>query len=64
MLLALRQLEQQESRSKSEMEKLLFKVANLQEENRGLALDKANLTTDIKKMEAELKYTRQANRWV
>ncbi|XP_044055591.1 centrosomal protein of 89 kDa isoform X3 [Siniperca chuatsi] len=56
------QLEQQESRNKSEMDKLLFRLSSLQEENRSLALDKANLTADIKRVEAELELTKQGNR--
>lgn len=61
--LALRQLEQQESKNKSETDELLLRVSSLQEENRSLALDKANLTIDMKRMEAELELTRQANRY-
>ncbi|XP_055363358.1 centrosomal protein of 89 kDa isoform X2 [Betta splendens] len=57
-----RQLEQQESRSKSEIEDLIFRVSSLQEESRSLVLDKANLKDDLKRMEAELKLTRQAHR--
>ncbi|XP_070765579.1 centrosomal protein of 89 kDa [Enoplosus armatus] len=57
-----RQLEQQESRNKSEMDGLLLRLSSLQEENRSLALDKANLTADIKRVEAELELTKQANR--
>lgn len=56
-------MEQQESKNKSEMEELLLRVSSLQEESRSLALDKANLTADIKRMEAELKLTRQSNRY-
>ncbi|XP_071344372.1 centrosomal protein of 89 kDa isoform X2 [Trachinotus anak] len=56
------QLEQQEKRNKSERDQLLLTVSRLQEENRSLALDKANLTADIKRMEAELELIRQANR--
>ncbi|XP_039994276.1 centrosomal protein of 89 kDa isoform X3 [Xiphias gladius] len=56
------QLEQQENRNKSKMDELLLRLSSLQEENRKLALDKANLTSDIKRMEAELELTRQANR--
>ncbi|XP_023285370.1 centrosomal protein of 89 kDa-like [Seriola lalandi dorsalis] len=56
------QLEQQEKKNKSEMDQLHLRVSRLQEENRSLALDKANLTADIKRMEAELELTRQANR--
>ncbi|XP_023118144.2 centrosomal protein of 89 kDa isoform X2 [Amphiprion ocellaris] len=59
-----RQLEQQESRNKREMDELLLKVSSLQEENRSLALDKANLTADIKTKESELELCRQANRKV
>ncbi|XP_059210588.1 centrosomal protein of 89 kDa [Centropristis striata] len=57
-----RQLEEQESRYKSEMEDLLLRSSSLQEENRSLALDKANLTADLKRMEAEKELTKQANR--
>ncbi|XP_041841899.1 centrosomal protein of 89 kDa isoform X2 [Melanotaenia boesemani] len=57
-----RQLEQQESRNNSEMEKLLLRVSNLQEENKSLAVDKANLTADLKTVKAELELCRQANR--
>ncbi|XP_070691206.1 centrosomal protein of 89 kDa [Pempheris klunzingeri] len=57
-----RQLEQQESRNKSEVDELLLRLSSLQEENRSLALDKANLTADIKRMEAELELTKKANR--
>uniref|UniRef100_A0A8D0A2J5 Centrosomal protein 89 n=1 Tax=Sander lucioperca TaxID=283035 RepID=A0A8D0A2J5_SANLU len=60
--LALRQLEQQESRNKSEMDELLLRLSSLQEENRSLALEKANLTADIRRMEAEQELAKQANR--
>lgn len=63
LLLALRQLEQQESRNKSEMEELLFRLSSLQEDNRSLALDKANLTADLKRIESELELKKQANRY-
>lgn len=63
LLLVLRQLEQQESRNKSEMDELLVRLSSLQEENRSLALDKANLSADIKRAEAELELTKQANRY-
>uniref|UniRef100_A0A8C4GUZ3 Centrosomal protein 89 n=1 Tax=Dicentrarchus labrax TaxID=13489 RepID=A0A8C4GUZ3_DICLA len=59
---ALRQLEQQESRNKSDMDELLVRLSSLQEDNRSLALDKANLTADIKRMEAELELHKRANR--
>ncbi|XP_034385460.1 centrosomal protein of 89 kDa [Cyclopterus lumpus] len=57
-----RQLEQQESQNKSEMDELLLRLSSLQEENRSLALDKANLTADITRMEAEQGLNKQANR--
>ncbi|XP_056268877.1 centrosomal protein of 89 kDa isoform X2 [Pseudoliparis swirei] len=57
-----RQLEQQESQNKSEMDELLLRLSSLQEENMRLALDKADLTADIKRMEAEQDLTKQANR--
>ncbi|XP_072237115.1 centrosomal protein of 89 kDa [Leuresthes tenuis] len=57
-----RQLEQQESRNNSEIDELLLKVSSLQEENRSLALDKANLTADVNTVKAELELCRQANR--
>ncbi|XP_028456493.1 centrosomal protein of 89 kDa [Perca flavescens] len=57
-----RQLEQQESRNKSEMDELLLRLSSLQEENRNLALEKANLTADIRRMEAEQELAKQANR--
>ncbi|XP_049458276.1 centrosomal protein of 89 kDa isoform X1 [Epinephelus fuscoguttatus] len=57
-----RQLEQQEGRNRSEMDELLLRLSSLQEENRSLALDKANLTADIKRMETEQELTKQANR--
>ncbi|CAJ1048484.1 LOW QUALITY PROTEIN: multidrug resistance-associated protein 9-like [Xyrichtys novacula] len=57
-----RQLEQLERMKKSEMEEMHLKLSSLQEENRSLALDKANLSADIKRMEAELELTRQASR--
>ncbi|CAB1445394.1 unnamed protein product, partial [Pleuronectes platessa] len=56
------QLEQQENSSKSTMDELLLRVSSLQEESRRLALDKANLGADIKRMEAELELCRQDNR--
>lgn len=61
--LALRQLEQQESKNKSEMDELLLRLSSQQEESRSLALDKANLTADIKRMEVEQAVTKQANRY-
>ncbi|KAI4830251.1 hypothetical protein KUCAC02_001895 [Chaenocephalus aceratus] len=57
-----RQLEQQESKNKSEMDDFLIRLSSLQEENRILAVDKANLTADVKRMEAEQELTKQANR--
>ncbi|XP_070826666.1 centrosomal protein of 89 kDa isoform X1 [Chaetodon trifascialis] len=57
-----RQLEQQESSNKSEMDKVLLRLSILQEENRSLVADKANLTADLKKMGAELELRRQASR--
>lgn len=60
--LASRQLEQQESRTKTEMEETQLRLSSLQEENRRLALDKAHLSADVKKMEADLELTRQVNR--
>ncbi|XP_071391198.1 centrosomal protein of 89 kDa [Centroberyx affinis] len=57
-----RQLEQEEARKRNEVEELHLRVSSLQEENRSLALDKANRTADIKRMEAELELSRQANR--
>ncbi|KAK5874497.1 hypothetical protein PBY51_019437 [Eleginops maclovinus] len=57
-----RQLEQLESKNKREMDDFLIRWSSLQEENRSLALDKANLTADIKRMEAEQELTQQANR--
>ncbi|XP_040921892.1 centrosomal protein of 89 kDa [Toxotes jaculatrix] len=56
------QLEQQQNRSKREADELLLRVSSLQEENRRLAVDNANLTADMKRMEAELELTRQAKR--
>lgn len=63
LLLVLRQLEQQESQNKNEMDELLLRLSSLQEENRSLALDKANLSADLKRMEAELELKQQANRY-
>lgn len=63
LLLALRQLEQQESRNKSEMDELLLRLSIVQEENRSLALDKANLTADLKRIGTELELKRQTNRY-
>ncbi|KAF3833113.1 hypothetical protein F7725_026778 [Dissostichus mawsoni] len=54
-------LEQQESKNKSEMDDFLIRLSSLQEENRSLAVDKANLTADVKR-EAEQELTKQANR--
>ncbi|XP_069390605.1 centrosomal protein of 89 kDa isoform X2 [Paralichthys olivaceus] len=58
----LEQQEKQENRNKSSMDELLLRVSSLQDENRSLALDKANLSADIKRMEAELELCRQDNR--
>lgn len=63
LLLALRQLEQQESRNKGEMDGFLLRLSSLQEENRSLALDKANLTADLKRVETELDIKKQSNRY-
>lgn len=63
LLFAHRQLEHQESSNKSEMEKLHLRLSSLQEENRSLAVDKANLSADLKKMESELELKKQANRY-
>ncbi|KAM4744667.1 centrosomal protein of 89 kDa isoform 2-T2 [Anableps anableps] len=57
-----RQLEEQESRNKSDKEQLLLKMSSLQEENRSLALDKASLTADVKTVKTELERCKQANR--
>lgn len=62
-ILAHRQLEHQESSNKSEMEKLLLRLSSLQEENRSLAVDKANLSADFKRAESELELKKQANRY-
>ncbi|KAM9860591.1 centrosomal protein of 89 kDa [Aulostomus maculatus] len=56
------QLEQLESKTHSKIDNLHLRVSGLQEEKRSLALDKANLTADIKRMEAELQLARQTNR--
>lgn len=64
LFLVLRQLEQQESQNKNEMDELLLRLSSLQEENRSLALDKANLSADLKRMEAELELKQQANRYL
>lgn len=63
LVLALRQLEQQESRAKREMEELLLRLSNLQEENKSLALDKANLAVNLKRMKSEVELKKQANRY-
>ncbi|KAM9408319.1 centrosomal protein of 89 kDa [Pholidichthys leucotaenia] len=57
-----RQLEGQENRNTSEMDKLLQRLSNLEEENRILTMDKANLAAHVKKMEAKLELYQQANR--
>ncbi|KAM8895025.1 centrosomal protein of 89 kDa [Spinachia spinachia] len=57
-----RQLEHQEIRIRSEMDDLLLRLSSLQEENRSLALDKANLTADKMRMEAEQDLTKRAHR--
>uniref|UniRef100_A0A673A194 Centrosomal protein 89 n=1 Tax=Sphaeramia orbicularis TaxID=375764 RepID=A0A673A194_9TELE len=62
LLWAHRQLEQQESRNKSDTDELLLKVSNLQEKNRSLTLEKADLSADIKRMETELELSEQTNR--
>lgn len=58
-----RQLEQLESRYKSETDKLLLQVSRLQDVNRKLAVDKANLSADVEKREADLELSRQENRY-
>lgn len=58
-----RQLERQESSNKSETEKLLLRLSSLQEENRSLAVDRANLSADVKQLESELELRKQANRY-
>lgn len=63
LLLALRQLEQQEIRNRSETDDLHLRLSSLQEENRRLALDKANLSADKMRLEAEQDLTKQANRY-
>nr|XP_040020116.1 centrosomal protein of 89 kDa isoform X1 [Gasterosteus aculeatus aculeatus] len=57
-----RQLEQQEIRNRSETDDLHLRLSSLQEENRRLALDKANLSADKMRLEAEQDLTKQANR--
>ncbi|XP_047187541.1 centrosomal protein of 89 kDa isoform X2 [Scophthalmus maximus] len=56
------QLEQQENGNKRATDELLLRVSSLQEGNRRLAQDKANVTADVKRLEAELQLSRQANR--
>ncbi|XP_054625901.1 centrosomal protein of 89 kDa isoform X3 [Dunckerocampus dactyliophorus] len=56
-----RQLEQEQSRNKSEMDEVNVRTSSLQEHNRSLLVDKAKLTTDVQRMEAELELSRQAN---
>lgn len=58
-----RQLEQLESSYKSETDKLLLQVSRLQDVNRKLAVDKANLSADVEKREADLELSRQENRY-
>ncbi|KAF7652738.1 hypothetical protein LDENG_00092680 [Lucifuga dentata] len=57
-----RQLEQEESRAKSEADKLVLRASSLQEENIRLAVEKANMAADIKRMETEIELCRQADR--
>ncbi|XP_013873438.1 centrosomal protein of 89 kDa [Austrofundulus limnaeus] len=57
-----RQLEQEESKNKSEMDRLLVRVSSLREENRSLALRKTKLSSDVKILKAELQLCRQDNR--
>uniref|UniRef100_A0A1A8JCP7 Centrosomal protein 89 n=1 Tax=Nothobranchius kuhntae TaxID=321403 RepID=A0A1A8JCP7_NOTKU len=57
-----RQLEQQESKSTGEMEQVLLRVSRLEDENRSLAADKANIAADARAVKAELELCRQANR--
>ena len=56
------QLEQEEGRQRGEVEELQARVSSLQAEKRTLALDKAGLAKDIKRMEAEWELSRHASR--
>lgn len=62
MFFTFRQLEQEESKNKSEMNQLLLRVSSLREENRSLALRKTKLSSDVIALKAELQLCRQANR--
>ncbi|KAJ8343363.1 hypothetical protein SKAU_G00306920 [Synaphobranchus kaupii] len=57
-----RQLEQEEERTKTEVEDLMSRVSSLQTEKRSLSLEKTSLTAEIKTIEAELEISRHANR--
>ncbi|XP_061077930.1 centrosomal protein of 89 kDa isoform X2 [Conger conger] len=57
-----RQLEQVEEERKSEVEDLTSRVSALQTEKKGLLLERASLTADMKSLEEELETSRRANR--
>ncbi|XP_028333070.1 centrosomal protein of 89 kDa isoform X2 [Gouania willdenowi] len=57
-----RQLEQQQSSSQMEKDELFGRVSRLQEENKRLAQDKANLTAILITSQAELELSKQGNR--
>lgn len=63
LLLAPRQLEQQESKNASEMAEFLHRLSSLQEDNTRLTWDKANLTDVLKRTQRELELEKQANRY-
>nr|XP_057944791.1 centrosomal protein of 89 kDa isoform X3 [Doryrhamphus excisus] len=56
-----RQLELEQSRNKSEVDEVHAQMSSLQEHNRSLLLDKAKLTADVQRIEAQLELSRQAN---
>ncbi|XP_029954166.1 centrosomal protein of 89 kDa isoform X2 [Salarias fasciatus] len=57
-----RELQEQERRSRTEAEEALLRASALQDENRSLRRDNADLTASVRTAESQLQLCRQANR--
>lgn len=59
----LREAEEQQFKSKSELEEVLHQLSSLQEENRVLSVDKNNASVHLRKVVSELGLAKQVNRY-
>lgn len=57
-------MEEHEKVKNSEVEELLVRMSALEAERKILLMDKTNLSTSMKHIEAELQLSQQANRYI